>query len=47
MNKIFSIAVILLGLGIVLSFQSCEDEQPTYIAYEPFAYASLDETGGT
>lgn len=47
MNKIFSIAVLLLGLGIVLSFQSCEDEQPTYIAYEPFAYASLDETGGT
>jgi hypothetical protein len=46
MNKILSNSIILLCLGIVLSFQSCEDEQPTYIAYEPYAYASLDEDGG-
>jgi len=47
MNKIFSTAFLILGLGIVLSFQSCEDEQPAFIGFDPYPYASLDENGGT
>jgi hypothetical protein len=46
MNKIFSTSIILLSIGVVMSFQSCEDEQPAYVAYEPYAYSSLDENGG-
>lgn len=46
MNKILSTTILFLFFGIVLSFQSCEDEQPNYIAYEPYAYSSLDENGG-
>jgi len=46
MNKIYATLILILSIGIVLTLQSCEDEQPAYIAYDPYAYSSLDENGG-
>jgi hypothetical protein len=42
-----SLYYFLLICCVPLVFQACEDEQPSYIAFDPYEYASLDEDGGT
>jgi hypothetical protein len=38
---------ILLAVASAFFFQSCDEDIPTHYAFEPYAYASLDENGGT
>ena len=47
MKKINFFYLFLLACCVPFVFQSCDDEQPTYLAFDPYAYASLDEDGGT
>ncbi|HJW28400.1 MAG TPA: hypothetical protein VJ508_04020, partial [Saprospiraceae bacterium] len=47
MKKITANIILLFSLCLVFVFQACDDEQPAYISFEPYQYASLDENGGT
>ncbi len=47
MKNIFSLFFLLSVISTAFLFQSCSDEQPSYIAYDPYQYASLDEDGGS
>ncbi len=46
MKNIFSLFFLLSVISTAFLFQACSDEQPAYIAYDPYQYASLDENGG-
>ena len=42
-----SLFFILIALGAMAVFSSCEKDLPTYIPFEAYEFASLDETGGS
>ena len=46
MKKSFSIYTLFASLSLLVILSSCDEELPAYIAYEPYAFASLDENGG-
>lgn len=46
MKRSFSILSILVAISILLVLQSCDEDLPTYIPFEPYEFASLDEDGG-
>ncbi|MDX1907324.1 MAG: phosphatase PAP2 family protein [Bacteroidia bacterium] len=45
MNTFFR--TLTFAVSLALSLSACQPEQPTYIAYNSYEYASLDESGGT
>lgn len=47
MKKVNSLSFYILLFCVPFVFQSCDDDLPTYIAFDPYEYASLDEDGGT
>lgn len=47
MKKINYITFISILVTTAAMFQSCDDDLPTQLSYEPYQFASLDEDGGT
>lgn len=47
MKQIHTYYLLVLLIGLVVLMPSCNEDLPSYLEYEPYAYASLDEDGGT
>jgi hypothetical protein len=47
MKKIYILPSILFAISALLVFQSCNEDLPTNLSFEPYEFASLDEDGGT
>ncbi len=47
MKNILSFFFLSAILSTAFFFQACNEDLPEYIAFDPYEYASLDETGGT
>jgi hypothetical protein len=47
MKNILSFFVLTAIISTAFLFQACNEDLPSYIAYDPYQYASLDEDGGT
>ncbi len=46
MNILRNIFPLGLLVVILMGFQSCTEDLPTYLSYDPYEYASLDQDGG-
>ena len=46
-QKLYTLPFLFVTLVIGLMMQSCDEDLPVNLSYDPYQYASLDEDGGT